>query len=49
MREITLDYVKELLVELDPTLEGKDEEGTFRAGLVLLSALTWGPDTGSPI
>ena len=44
MRKITLDFVKERLLELDPCLAGAEVDKSYETGLVLLSALSFGPD-----
>ena len=44
-RVITLDDVKEVLAELDPTFERSADEKSYRTAVVLFSALVHGPDT----
>ena len=45
MKAIDLQFVKDSLAELDPSLDGKQPDDAYRTALVLVSALTWGPDT----
>jgi hypothetical protein len=40
-----LRFLKETLLELDPSLEGAEADECYEAALVLLSALACGPDT----
>jgi hypothetical protein len=42
---ITLDDVKEVLAEVDPTFEKSTDDDTYRTALVLFSALFHGTDT----
>ena len=46
MKAIDLEFVKATLLELDPSLEGSEEEGeSYNTALVLVSALVCGPCT----
>jgi hypothetical protein len=41
----SLELVKETLLEIDPSLNGAEETESYKAALVLLSAMFLGPDT----
>lgn len=41
-----LKFVRETLLELDPTLRGREEEEAYQAALILLSSLICGSDAG---
>ena len=45
MTTICLEFVKETLLEIDPSLNGAEETESYKAALVLLSAMFLGPDT----
>ena len=45
MTTTNLEFVKEALLEIDPSLNGAEETDSYKAALVLLSAMFWGPDT----
>lgn len=45
MKSINLQFVKERLLEIDPSLEGREGDESYKTALVLLSALALGPDT----
>lgn len=45
MRRIDRKSIKETLLELEPKLEGAEEDGSYRTALVLLAAIACGPDT----
>lgn len=44
MKKINRRYLEETLVELEPELEGTEEDDSYRTALVLLAAITCGPD-----
>ena len=44
MKAIDLQYVKDILLELDPTLKNCEASDTYNTAIVLLAALTYGPD-----
>jgi hypothetical protein len=45
VKAIDLEFVKATLLELDPSLEGSEEDESYNTALVLLSALACGPCT----
>jgi hypothetical protein len=45
MTTICLEFVKETLLEIDPSLNGAEETESYKTALVLLSAMFLGPDT----
>jgi hypothetical protein len=45
MRQIDLQFIKETLLELDPTWEGSEPAESYQTALVLVSALVCGSDT----
>ena len=45
MTTISLKFVEETLLEIDPSLNGAEETESYKAALVLLSAIVLGPDT----
>ena len=45
MKSINLQYVKDTLSGLDPTLKSCGASDTYNTAIVLLSALAYGPDT----
>src|SRR5208282_6489925 len=45
MTTTSLGFVKETLSEIDPSLNGTEENESYKAALVLLSAMSLGPDT----
>ena len=44
MRQIDLQFVKDTLLELDPTWEGSEPDESYQTALVLVSALVCGSD-----
>jgi hypothetical protein len=42
---INLELVKQILWEIDPNLNGVEEDESYQTAIVLLSALSKGPDT----
>ena len=44
MKSIDLQFVMDTLLELDPSLNGSEPGQTYNTALVVLSALTCGPD-----
>jgi hypothetical protein len=45
MKRIDLKFLKETLLELDPSIEGTKEGESYKTALVLLAAIACGPDT----
>ena len=45
MTTTSLEFIKETLLEIDPSLKGAEETDSYKAALVLLSAIFLGPDT----
>jgi len=45
VKRIDLKFLKETLLELDPRLEGTEEDNSYRTALVLLAAIACGSDT----
>ncbi len=45
MTTTRLGFVKEMLLEIDPSLNGAEDDESYKAALVLLSAMSLGPDT----
>ena len=41
---VDLKFVKEALLEIDPDLEGNEEDSTYQTALVLMAALRCGPE-----
>jgi hypothetical protein len=44
VKSIDLQYVKDTLLELDPTLKNCEASDTYNTTIVLLAALAYGPD-----
>lgn len=47
VKNINRKYLEETLVELEPDLEGTEEDDSYRTALFLLAAITYGSDTTS--
>jgi hypothetical protein len=43
VKSVDLEFLKETLIELDPRLEGIEEDDSYRTALVLLAAIACGP------
>jgi len=46
MERVDLNFLRTTLIEIDPTLEGCQEDESFKTALVLLAALSYGPSVG---
>jgi len=46
MERTDLNFLRRTLIEIDPSLEGCEEDGSFKTALVLLAALSYGPSVG---